>query len=103
LSPEGAIRESRLRDGNYKHLTQIINRHDNIIKQIKNQFVNGQFQPPKFQWQKSFFDHYIRNDNDFNYHLEYIWWNPEKHSTINNFKNYPYSSYANYQNLIDFL
>lgn len=56
----------------------------------------------KFQWQKSFYDHYVRNDNDFNYHLEYIWRNPEKHSIINNFENYTYSSYNNYDDLINY-
>ncbi|MFA6215846.1 MAG: transposase [Patescibacteria group bacterium] len=55
----------------------------------------------KFQWQKSFFDRYIRNDNDFNYHLEYIRWNPQKHKIINNFKDYKYSSGNYCENLID--
>ncbi len=34
---------------------------------------------PKFKWQGRFHDHYIRNDNDFDYHMEYMTYNPEKH------------------------
>jgi putative transposase len=56
---------------------------------------------PKFRWQKSFHDHYIRNDRDFNNHLWYIWKNPEKHGLTKNFDKYPFSSYNNYIDLID--
>ena len=34
---------------------------------------------PKFQWQKSFFDHYCRGESDLRNHLEYILRNPTKH------------------------
>ena len=34
---------------------------------------------PLFKWQKSYHDHYIRNDKDFAFHWEYIKRNPEKH------------------------
>jgi len=35
---------------------------------------------PKFQWQKSFYDHYCRNETDFRNCLEYIAYNPIKHN-----------------------
>ena len=102
---EGAIRESRLRNGHYQYFTNVINKHDDKIKQYQNQFVQkhgqDQFQFPKFQWQKSFYDHYIRSQKDLDYHLEYIWRNPEKHGIINNYENYKYSSYNNSKDLID--
>jgi len=76
-----------------------------LIKEYQNQFIqkygNNQFQFPKFKWQKSFHDHYTRNDNDFENHLEYIWRNPEKHGIVKNFEHYKYSSYNNYKELID--
>ncbi|MBN2096259.1 transposase [Candidatus Peregrinibacteria bacterium] len=37
---------------------------------------------PKFKWQKSFYDHYIRNDRDFDCHMEYIADNPFKHGLL---------------------
>lgn len=64
-----------------------------------NKFVNF----PKFQWHQSYYDHIIRDEDDFRQHTEYIWWNPEKHGIIDNWQNYKYSSYYNYQNLIDYL
>ncbi|MBU1017790.1 transposase [Patescibacteria group bacterium] len=33
----------------------------------------------KFKWQKSFYDHYIRNDRDFDHHMDTIERNPVKH------------------------
>jgi REP element-mobilizing transposase RayT len=54
---------------------------------------------PKFLWQKSFFDHYVRNDSDFAYHMDYIAYNPEKHGLP---ANWPYV-YTNtqYEDMID--
>ncbi len=105
LFPEDAIGQSHRRGGDYENFMNIIYKHDNKIKLFKNQFIKKygqtQFQFPKFQWQKSFYDHYIRNDIDFENHLEYIWCNPEKHKITNNFEYYSYSSYNNYIELID--
>ena len=56
---------------------------------------------PKYYWQKSFYDHVIRDKKDFNTHLNYIWYNPEKHKIINDYTKYKYSSYKNYRDLID--
>jgi len=56
---------------------------------------------PKFQWHKSFHDHYIRNQKDFNNHLNYIWRNPIKHGLTKNNTDYPFSSLKNYDNLIN--
>ena len=54
---------------------------------------------PKFQWQKSFHDHYIRNENDFDYHMEYIEYNPDKHKLPINWQ-YVYTN-PKYEDLID--
>ena len=43
----------------------------------------------KFRWQKSYHDHYIRNDSDFDYHWDYLAWNPVKHGLS---ENWPYVS-----------
>jgi len=42
---------------------------------------------PLFKWQKSFFDEYMRNENEFNNFLDYIDYNPTKHHLP---KNWPY-------------
>lgn len=47
-------------------------------------------------WQKSFYDHAIRNDLDFIEKLNYIHGNPIKHGLTDNLDNYPWSSYHHY-------
>ena len=70
------------------------------LQSIKTLLQNKQTFP-KFQWQKSYHDHVIRGEEDFNEHLQYIWRNPEKHNIINNWEEYKYSSYKNFEELID--
>jgi REP element-mobilizing transposase RayT len=61
---------------------EIISKHQKFVNKLKNQFQqkypNGH---PflKFKWHESFNDHYIRNDDDFGYHMGYIAYNPIKH------------------------
>ena len=52
---------------------------------------------PKFKWQKSFFDHIIRNEKDYEYHWNYTMNNFAKHHLPENWK---YTG-LNYQDLID--
>ena len=52
---------------------------------------------PKFTWQSSYFDHYIRNDRDFEHHMEYTIWNFQKHGLPGN---YVYSS-MNFDGVVD--
>lgn len=55
-----------------------------LTSQTRFQIKHPQNPFPKFHWQKSFRDHYIRNDNDFDNHMEYIAGNPYKHGLLNN-------------------
>lgn len=52
---------------------------------------------PKFKWQKSFHDHIIRDENDFNDHWNYTMYNFLKHNLTENWK---YTG-LNYTDLID--
>jgi len=51
---------------------------DKYRKQFIEKYPNG-YPFPKFKWQKSYYDHYIRNDNEFNNFLDYIEFNVDKH------------------------
>jgi len=56
--------------------------HQTNVERFRDLFAKkyGNSQPfPKFQWQKSFFDHYCRGETDLRNHLEYILRNPTKH------------------------
>jgi len=47
-------------------------------------------------WQKRFWDHVIRNDNDMKRHIEYIHYNPVRHGLVSRPADYIYSSFARY-------
>ena len=44
-------------------------------------------------WQKRFWEHHIRNDEDFAAHVRYCWINPVKHGLAGHPREWPYSSW----------
>ena len=44
-------------------------------------------------WQRRFWEHTIRDQQDFNNHMDYIHWNPVKHGYVSSVKEWPYSSF----------
>lgn len=44
-------------------------------------------------WQRRYWEHIIRDENDFNNHIEYCWFNPVKHGYVENVEKWPYSSF----------
>lgn len=49
-------------------------RHD-----YNEKYKNDKYSTPYFKWQKSFYDHVIRDVNDFNAHFNYVAYNHLKH------------------------
>ncbi|USN54046.1 MAG: transposase [Candidatus Nomurabacteria bacterium] len=47
----------------------------------------------KFHWQKSFHDHVIRDQRDFNHHVNYLHLNPVKDGLVKKPEDWPYSCY----------
>ena len=47
-------------------------------------------------WQSRFWDHIIRNQNDYNNHIDYIHYNPVKHNLAKSPFEWEYSSIHNY-------
>jgi putative transposase len=47
-------------------------------------------------WQRRFWDHIIRNQNDMNRHIDYIHINPVKHGLVNSPLDWKYSSFHEY-------
>jgi REP element-mobilizing transposase RayT len=95
---EGEQTFVRLQDNNGNNLT--CNYHK-IVNKLHNQFIQkyGQNQSiiPKFKWQKSYHDHIIRNEKDFQNHHNYTVYNFQKHNLPDDWK---YTS-LNYSHLID--
>ena len=51
---------------------------------------------PVSLWQRRFWDHIIRDQNDLNRHLDYIHYNPVKHGAVNAPRDYVFSSFHAY-------
>lgn len=43
-------------------------------------------------WQRRFWEHMIRNEQDYAAHIRYCWFNPVKHGFVENPEDWPYSS-----------
>ncbi len=97
-TPEGDIGQCRLQVDE----RVLVRQFDQYVQQLKTQF--RQKYPsdnpyPKFQFQRSFRDHYTRNENNFMEHLEYIDHNPAKHGLPDDWEYV--SMNPKYENLID--
>jgi len=53
----------------------------------------------KTVWQLRFYDHCIRNENDFHKHLDYIHYNPVKHGLASAPREWPHSSFERFVTL----
>lgn len=47
-------------------------------------------------WQKRFWEHTIRDDADFESHLNYVHFNPVKHGHVDHVRDWPYSTFHRY-------
>ena len=45
-------------------------------------------------WQRRFWEHAIRDENDWRRHMDYIHYNPVKHGYVRSVAEWPYSSFA---------
>jgi putative transposase len=50
-------------------------------------------------WQRRFWEHTIRNEKDFERHVDYIHFNPIKHGLVTRVCDWPYSSFHRYVRL----
>jgi len=50
-------------------------------------------------WQRRFWEHVIRDEEDFARHIDYIHFNPVKHGYVKAVSNWPYSSFHRYVRL----
>ncbi|MDD5181454.1 MAG: transposase [Gallionellaceae bacterium] len=47
-------------------------------------------------WQRRFWEHLLRDQEDFNHHADYIHWNPVKHGWVRRVADWPHSSFHEY-------
>jgi putative transposase len=44
-------------------------------------------------WQRRYWEHQVRHEDDFRRHVEYIHYNPVKHGLVQQVRNWPFSSF----------
>jgi putative transposase len=47
-------------------------------------------------WQRRFWEHWVRDENDLRRHIDYIHWNPVKHGHVERVIDWPFSSFHRY-------
>lgn len=83
-------------DFDYSTRWRLIKGHFSRHCQISpSQFVSPsrQKKQEKTIWQRRFWEHYIRNEEDFKRHFDYIHFNPVKHGLVDTVKDWEYSSF----------
>ena len=93
---------------------EIATEYPNIISYIKRKFSyllnqkeksSVSISPSKVKkresniWQRRYYEHTIRNEKDFNLHLDYIHYNPVKHKYTNTASSWEYGSFQKYVKL----
>jgi putative transposase len=58
--------------------------------------VSRQSKKEREIWQRRFWEHRIRSQEDFNRHIEYIHYNPLKHGYVKDLRDWPYSTFHRY-------
>ena len=84
-------------------LTEDFQDFSKIVHSFKRNFtINykkaNHINTPPSLWQKRFWDHIIRNEQDLQNHLDYIHWNPVKHNLVKRPNEYEFSSFSNFVN-----
>ena len=47
-------------------------------------------------WQRRFWEHQIRDDRDYEIHMDYLHYNPVKHGLVRNVGDWPHSTFHRY-------
>jgi putative transposase len=80
-------------DHDYSKRWMLIKRHFSLnLPKIETIKVTRKKKRVAGMWQRRFWEHTIRNDQDFLNHIEYIHQNPVKHGYVTDAKDWPYSS-----------
>jgi putative transposase len=71
---------------------QYLREHSNIIATTTSRRRKGEV----CLWQRRFWEHQIRDENDLNKHVDYIHYNPVKHGLVERVEDWPWSTYHRY-------
>jgi putative transposase len=78
----------RLIKSNFSRQVRIAGRPDSVRRWEKNDSHKV--------WQNRFWEHCIRNEDDFERHFDYVHYNPVKHGLVDSPRDWKYSSFQRY-------
>ncbi len=92
-----AIPSSRLAGGGSKGVSPVPSRKASGSRKACPEVSKGRAKRgERGLWQRRFWEHLIRDQNDFNRHADYIHWNPVKHGWVRRVTDWPHSSFHAY-------
>ncbi len=65
-----------------------------LIKHFVTCKINNNYESKIKIWQKRYWEHCLRDENDWRNHMDYIHYNPVKHGYVSSPLEWPYSSFA---------
>ena len=71
------------------HFSRVIEKDERISKSRQKRRERG-------VWQRRFWEHMVRDQEDVNRHVDYIHWNPVKHGWVRQVADWPLSSFHDY-------
>ena len=95
IEPEDANEYPKIISYLKRKFTYLVNKND----ENKNDTFISKSKKKKREsniWQRRYYEHTIRDERDFNLHLDYIHYNPVKHHYVQNTKEWEYSSFDKY-------
>ena len=92
-----AIWQMPANDGNYALRWRIIKSHFSRSFSANAQRSNSKIKHrEKGIWQRRYWEHQIRDEQDLQCHVDYIHYNPVKHGLVAQVKDWPYSTFHRY-------
>ena len=84
----------------WKEIKRLFSKHYNLSfgeQEVKNK--SHQKRNEVEIWQRRFWEHTIRDEKDYENHLDYIHYNPVKHGLVKSPKDWPWASFRRYVRL----
>jgi putative transposase len=78
--------------GQWRLIKTLFSNHVIALGQSMKRYRNNELA----LWQRRFWEHTIRDDNDFERHVDYIHFNPVKHGFVSRVCDWPHSSFHRY-------
>ena len=73
-----------------KHACHLVTREGGVEHHVRQRHRENPL------WQQRFWEHAVRNDEDFKAHMDYVHYNPLRHGLVERVEDWPYSTFHRY-------